>query len=63
MTNLISTDDEGELQFAMALDRENNLIRIQFPKPVYWLGLDLQSATEIRDGLNEKIQQLEENIN
>ena len=31
-------DDEGELAFAIAADKRHRMIRIEFNKPVDWVG-------------------------
>lgn len=51
-------DDDGELAYAIATDRPHGAILIKFAKPVDWLGLDVASATELRDQLTERIIEL-----
>lgn len=42
-----SADDEGELQFAVGTDHSQSIVRIEFGKPVGWLGLPESSAREL----------------
>jgi hypothetical protein len=55
----ISKDDDGETAISIAADLNARVIRIQFSKPMVWLGLDLEEARYVRDVLNEKIAELE----
>lgn len=54
----VSGDDDGELAYAIAADPRHQIIRIQFNKPVDWLGLDRKSAEALRDMLDEKLLEL-----
>lgn len=54
----ISGDDDGETAFAIATDPQNEIIRIQFTKPMNWIGLDIQSAKNLHRLLGEKITEL-----
>lgn len=54
----VGADDEGELAYAIAADPRHQIIRIEFNKPVDWLGLDKQSAEALRDMLSEKLLEL-----
>ena len=54
----VGADDEGELAFAIAADPRHQIIRIEFNKPVDWLGLDKDSAEKLRDALTEKLMEL-----
>jgi len=51
-------DDDGQLAYAIATDKPRGAIMIKFPKQVEWLGLDVQSATTLRDQLTERILEL-----
>ena len=51
-------DDDGQLAYAVAADQKNRAIIIQFPKPVEWLGLDRDSAEQLRDHLTEKLLEI-----
>lgn len=55
----ISKDDEGETAFAIATDKQNQIIRIQFSKPIAWIGLDLESAKRLHSLLSARIVDLE----
>ena len=50
--------DDGELVFAVAVDREHQIIRVEFGKQVSWLGLDREAAEKLRDALSEKLLEL-----
>lgn len=54
-----SADDDGVLTFAMKVDLRHRVIRIVFPKPTMWLGLDRESAEILRDELTERILELQ----
>lgn len=55
----MSEQDEGELAFAIALDTKARVIRIDFNKPVTWLGMDLESARNLKRELSLKVAELE----
>jgi hypothetical protein len=42
----VSDDDEGELRLGVAYDKLNGIVRIEFGKPVAWLGLPPPQAIE-----------------
>lgn len=46
--------DEGEIRFGIAADHKNNVILINFGKPVTWLGLTADEAIEISNSLRDK---------
>lgn len=54
----MGADDDGQLAYGIATDKRNGAIVIRFPKPVDWLGLDVKSATELRDQLTERVMEL-----
>ena len=39
--------DEGEIAIGVAWDPQNNVVRIEFGKPVAWLALDPAAATQL----------------
>lgn len=43
----VSEDDEGEIQFGMAADPDNEMVHIDFGKPVAWLRVPGQDAITI----------------
>lgn len=51
-------DDDGELTFAIDTDDVHRTIVIRFAHPTEWIGLDVKSATELRDQLTERIMAL-----
>ena len=51
-------DDDGELAYAIATDKKHGAILLQFPKPCEWIGLDVESATKLRDQLSDRIFEL-----
>lgn len=55
----ISGDDDGETAFAIAADPRNKIVRIQFTKPMDWLGLDAKSARHLAKLLTEKADEIE----
>lgn len=52
-------DDEGELRLAMATDYHNSIVRVEFGKPIGWLGLPAQQAREFAAILIEKANELD----
>jgi len=54
----LSHDDHGETAFAIAADKDNKIVRIQFSKPMDWLGLDAVSARKLAIMLNEKANEI-----
>ncbi len=51
--------DEGELRMALAVDRANAIVRIEFGKPIGWLGLPAQQCRELAAMLTEKAAELD----
>ncbi len=47
-------DDEGELQFGVAYDALDGVVRVEFGKPVAWLGLPPPNAIELAKVLLKK---------
>jgi hypothetical protein len=54
----VSPNDLGETPLAIDVDFKNNVISIEFLQPTKWIGFNLESAIQLRDGLNAKIQEL-----
>lgn len=55
----VDPSDEGELSLAIAADRGNGIIRIEFGKPIAWIGLPTKEAREFAALLLEKADELE----
>jgi hypothetical protein len=55
----LGADDEGELRAAIAIDRAQGVIRIEFGKPVAWLALPSGFARDLARLLVEKADQLD----
>lgn len=53
------SDDEGELQMALAADHGNGIVRLQFGKPIGWLGLPSKEARDLAALLTEKADELD----
>lgn len=51
-------EDDGDLAYSMATDTKRQVIVIRFGKPVEWIGLGVEEATQLRDSLNERIMAL-----
>ena len=43
----VTDDDEGEIRFAVAADSERGLVHIDFGKPVHWMAMTPEQATEV----------------
>lgn len=54
----ITEDDQGEITFAVAADRNKGVVILRFGKPVDWLGLDAEHARHLGNILIEKANQL-----
>lgn len=50
----VSDDDEGELALGVAYDEVNGIVRLDFGKPVAWLGLDKSTAINLGKALIQK---------
>ena len=53
-------DDEGELRMALAMDHRQGIVRIEFGKPIGWLGLPSQEARQLAELLLEKADELDQ---
>jgi len=51
--------DEGELRMALAADHSNGIVRVQFGKPIAWLGLPSREARALAAVLIEKADELD----
>jgi len=51
--------DEGELRMALAADPQNGIVRIEFGKPIAWLGLPSRQARELAAALIDKADDLD----
>ena len=47
----LNADDEGGLKMAIAADKKNSVVHVDFGKPVAWLGLDKASALALAEKL------------
>ena len=54
----VSEDDEGELRVAIGIDLSQGIVRIEFGKPVAWLGLPVNQARALSQMLLEKADEL-----
>ncbi len=52
-------NDEGELRMALAADHGNAIVRIEFGKPIGWLGLPSREARQLAAMLTEKADELD----
>lgn len=46
--------DEGEIKFAVAADKANGIVLIEFGKPVHSFGMTPAQASELADMLHQK---------
>lgn len=51
-------DDQGGLRMAIAADARNGIVRVDFGKPVAWLGLDKATALALADNLRKHADSL-----
>lgn len=54
-----NADDEGELAMALAADHSQGIVRVEFGKPVAWLGLPSAQARGLAALLIEKADELD----
>lgn len=54
-----AAEDEGELVFAIAADREHGIVRVEFGTSVAWMGLPPLQAKELALKLMQKAQEVE----
>lgn len=54
----LNDDDEGEIKIAIAADYASNVVRIEFGKPIAWMGLTGDQAKAIGDLLIAKAFEL-----
>lgn len=54
----VNADDEGELKLMIAADLSAGIVRIDFGKPVAWLGLQKDNAIQIGNGIITKAKLL-----
>lgn len=54
----MGANDDGQLAYAIATDTSRGVILLDFGKEVSWLGLDIASATQLRDQLTERVMEL-----
>jgi hypothetical protein len=52
--------DEGELQFALAADHANGIVRVEFGKAVQWLGLPVAQARALAAALTQAADDVEQ---
>jgi hypothetical protein len=50
----INENDQGEIQIAVAADRKQQKVIIDFGKPVAWIGFDADQARELGEMLIAK---------
>lgn len=54
----LSGDDDGSTPVAIAADKRNERVIINFFKPVEWIGLDKDSGFELLKSLAEKLTEI-----
>lgn len=55
----LNADDEGGLRMAIATDKRNSVVRVDFGKPVAWLGLDRATALDLARRLTWHAEKLD----
>ena len=51
-------DDDGAFTYAIATDGPHRMIRIQFPTPTTWIGLDVETAEALIQQLEVRVMEL-----
>jgi hypothetical protein len=54
----LNANDEGGLRMAIAADPKNSIVRVEFGKPVAWLGLDKATALALADSIRQNAEKL-----
>lgn len=54
---VLEADDQGELRMAVAYDRRAGIVRVEFGKPVAWLGLPPNEAVALAETLIKHARQ------
>lgn len=54
----LNSRDGGALSFAVAVDRKNQVVIIDFGKPVSWFALPKKELQQLIDLLQEKVKEL-----
>lgn len=54
----LNADDQGGLRIGIAVDPRNGVVRVEFGKPVAWLGLDRGTALALADNLRKHAETL-----
>ena len=54
----LDKDDQGGLRMGIAADVRNGIVRVDFGKPVAWLGLDKATALGLADNLRKHAMSL-----
>lgn len=56
----LADDDEGEIRFAVAADKNAGKVIIDFGSPVTWVGMDPEQASQLGDTLRKKADECSE---
>jgi len=54
----LNEDDQGGLRMAIAADPRNGVVRVEFGKPVAWLGLDKNTALALAESIRQNAERL-----
>jgi hypothetical protein len=54
----LNQNDEGEIMFAVAADKNQGKVLINFGKPVAWVGMDREQAIDLSNLLRQKADAL-----
>jgi hypothetical protein len=57
----LNDNDDGEIRFSLTV-QDGKLIIFDFGKNIKWIGFTKKEAIQIRDLLNEKIEELKDEI-
>jgi len=56
----LNDEDEGELQFSIAADKQRKVALINFGTPVKWVGLPKEELKTFIDGLNRCLREIDD---
>jgi hypothetical protein len=54
----LNQNDEGEIMFAVAADKTQGKVLINFGKPVAWVGMDREQAIDLANSIRQKADDL-----
>ena len=54
----ISGDDDGQLTYGIAVDKENNVVVLNYFRPIVWTGMDFEACIKKIMALSKALSEL-----